>query len=205
MRRSKLGDFLKTFWVSPRKNPDFFWVFVGRLLLYTGYFAVTGYNLFILQDHVGLGDEGVGQVAVLGLVALLGMLPAIIIAGALSDKLRRRRIFIFISSALVGLGMLFPLFSPTSTSMLIMSFVAGIGFGAFQAVDQALMTEVLPDASSYGKDLGVVNIAATLPQTLAPGVGGAIVLAFGYGGLFPVGIALSLLGAFAVYFIKSVR
>lgn len=201
----KLGDFLKTFWVSPRKNPDFFWVFVGRLLLYTGYFAVTGYNLFILQDHVGLGDEGVGQVAVLGLVALLGMLPAIIIAGALSDKLRRRRIFIFISSALVGLGMLFPLFSPTSTSMLIMSFVAGIGFGAFQAVDQALMTEVLPDASSYGKDLGVVNIAATLPQTLAPGVGGAIVLAFGYGGLFPVGIALSLLGAFAVYFIKSVR
>ena len=201
----RLSDFLKTFWVDPRKNPDFFWAFVGRLLLYTGYFAVTGYNLYVLQDHVGLGNEGVGQVAILGLVALLGMLPAIIVAGALSDKLRRRRVFIFVSSLLVGVGMLFPWFSPTLTSMLIMSFVAGVGFGAFQAVDQALMTEVLPDAASFGKDLGVVNIAATLPQTLAPGVGGAIVLAFGYEGLFPVGIALSLLGAVAVYFIKSVR
>jgi MFS family permease len=201
----RVVDFLKTFWVNPRKNPDFFWAFLGRLFLYTGYFAVTGYNLYILQDHVGLGADGVGQVAVLGLVALLGMLPAIIIAGALSDKLRRRRVFIFISSLLVGVGMLFPWIAPTLTSMLLMSFIAGVGFGAFQAVDQALMTEVLPDAASYGKDLGVVNIAATLPQTLAPGVGGAIVLAFGYAGLFPVGIALSLLGAFAVYLIKSVR
>lgn len=44
--------------------------------------------------------------------------------------------------------------------------VSGLGFGAFQAVDQALMSEVLPSAA-FGKDLGVVNIAATQPQTLA--------------------------------------
>ena len=43
----------------------------------------------------------------------------------------------------------------------------------FQAVDTALMSEVLPSAKSFAKDLGVVNIAATLPQTLAPAVAGA--------------------------------
>ena len=64
---------------------------------------------------------------------------------------------------------------------------------------------MLPSADSFAKDLGVVNIAATLPQTLAPGVGGAIVLAFTYAGLFPVGIVLSILGAFAVFMIKSVK
>lgn len=201
----RIDDFLRTFWVDPLRYPDFFWAFVGRLLLYTGYFAVTGFNLFILQDHIGLGDEGVGLVAVLGLVGLLGMLPAIIIAGPLSDRLGRRRIFVFISSVVVAIGMLIPWISPTLPSMLTMAFIAGAGFGAFQAVDQALITEVLPGEDSYGKDLGVVNIAATLPQTLAPGVGGAIVLAFGYSGLFPVGIVLSLLGAIAVYCIRSVR
>lgn len=51
----------------------------------------------------------------------------------------------------------------------------------------------------------VANLAATLPQTLAPGVAGAIVLSFGYAGLFPIGIVLSVLGAFAVWPIKGVR
>ena len=104
-----------------------------------------------------------------------------------------------------GLALIVPWVSPTFQSWLIMTFVAGLGFGMFQAVDTALMSEVLPSAKSFAKDLGVVNIAATLPQTLAPGVAGAIVLAFGYAALFPVGIVLSLLGAFAVWPIKAVR
>ena len=37
--------FLKTFWVSPRLHPDFAWGFAGRLLLFTGYFVVAGYQL----------------------------------------------------------------------------------------------------------------------------------------------------------------
>ena len=73
------------------------------------------------------------------------------------------------------------------------------------AVDQALMSEVLPSAKSFAKDLGVVNIAATLPQTLAPGIAGLIVLAFGYAALFPIAIVLGLLGAFAIFPIKSTR
>ncbi len=68
---------------------------------------------------------------------------------------------------------------------MLMTFISGFGFGMFQAVDTALMSQVLPSAKSFAKDLGVVNIAATLPQTLAPGVAGAIVLIFGYVGLFP--------------------
>ena len=36
-------------------------------------------------------------------------------------------------------------------------------------------------------------------------VAGVIVLVFGYAGLFPVGIALSILGAFAVWPIRSTR
>ena len=92
-----------------------------------------------------------------------------------------------------------PIVSPTVGGWMIMTALSGLGFGCFQAVDQALMSEVLPSAKSYAKDLGVVNIAATLPQTLAPAVAGAIVVSFGFVGLFPVGIVLSVLGAFAVW------
>ncbi len=199
-----LADFLKTFWVNPIAYPDFFWAFTGRLLLYTGYFAVTGYQLFILTDYLGI-ESPASVIPLLGLVSLAGILVATIISGPLSDKLGRRKIFVFLSSAIVGLAMLVPWFAPTFESWLIFVAISGFGFGMFQAVDQALMSMVLPSAKSFAKDLGVVNIAATLPQTLAPGVAGIIVLAFGYAGLFPIGIALSILGALAVWPIKAVR
>lgn len=200
----KLGDFLRTFWVSPRQHPDFFWAFTGRLLLYTGYFAVTGYQLFILTDYLGVAEPQT-VIPLIGVISLAGILLATVVSGPLSDKLGRRKIFVFISSIVTGLALVFPWISPTLTSWLIMTFIAGLGFGMFQAVDTALMSEVLPSAKSFAKDLGVVNIAATLPQTLAPGVAGAIVLSFGYAGLFPVGIVLSIVGAFAVWPIKAVR
>jgi MFS family permease len=200
----RFGDFLRTFWVSPIKHPDFFWAFTGRLLLYTGYFAVTGYQLFILTDYLGI-EKPETVIPLLGLISLAGILIATIVSGPLSDRVGRRKPFVFASSVVTGLAMLLPWTAPNLTSWMIFTFIAGLGFGMFQAVDTALMSEVLPSAKSFAKDLGVVNIAATLPQTLAPGVAGAIVLLFGYAGLFPVGIALSILGAFAVWPIKATR
>ena len=202
-----LSAFLHTFWVNPVKHPDFFWAFTGRLLLYTGYFAVTGYQFYILSDYIGLGDEGAtAAIPVFGLLSLVGMITAMVVSGPLSDKLGRRKIFVFGSSVLVGLALLVPLLMPTYTGWLIFTVLAGLGFGMFQSVDQALMSQVLPSKESFGKDLGVVNIAATLPQILAAAVGGAIVLAFGgYAALFPIGIILSVLGAFAVWPIKAVK
>ncbi|MET0734733.1 MAG: MFS transporter [Microbacterium sp.] len=200
-----LKTFLSTFWVNPIKHPDFFWAFTGRLLLYTGYFAVINFQLFILSDYIGLGDAATSMVPILSLAGLPGIIISIAVSGPISDRFGRRKPFVFASSILVAVAMLFPLFMPTFTGMLIMSIIAGFGFGMFQSIDTALMSEVLPSKESFAKDLGIVNIAATLPQTLAPGVAGLIVYNLGYAALFPVGIALSILGALAVWPIKAVR
>ncbi|QKJ20606.1 MFS transporter [Microbacterium hominis] len=199
-----LKAFLGTFWVNPIQHPDFFWAFTGRLLLYTGYFAVTGYQLFLLTDYFGV-ESPETVIPLLGLISLSGILLATIVSGPLSDRLGRRKPFVFASSVVVGAAFLLPWVWQDLNAWMIMTFISGLGFGMFQAVDTALMSEVLPSAKSFAKDLGVVNIAATLPQTLAPGVAGAIVLAFGYAGLFPVAIVLGIAGAFAVWPIKAVR
>ncbi|WP_426518105.1 MFS transporter [Diaminobutyricibacter sp. McL0618] len=202
-----LSIFLHTFWVSPTKHPDFFWAFTGRLLLYTGYFMVTGYQLYILTDYIHLGSAGaLAAIPLFGIASLLGIIVATVVAGPISDRIGRRKPFVFASSILVGAALIIPMVSPTFAGWLAFSVVSGLGFGAFQSVDQALMSEVLPSATSFGKDLGVVNIAATLPQTIAPAVAGFIILSFGgYIALFPIGIVLSILGAFAVWFIKAVK
>lgn len=200
----KLGDFLRTFWVNPITHPDFFWAFTGRLLLYTGYFAVTGYQLFLLTDYFRI-EAPETVIPVLGLLSLVGILISTVVSGPLSDRIGRRKPFVFASAAVVSLGFLLPWLWQDVTAWIIMTFIAGFGFGMFQAVDTALISEVLPSAKSFAKDLGVVNIAATLPQTLAPAVAGAIVLTFGYQGLFPVAIVLGILGALAVWPIRSVK
>lgn len=199
-------EFLKTFWVNPRQHPDFGWAFLGRLLLYTGYFVVIGYQLYILEDYIDLGDAAARTVPLIALAGMPSTILAIMISGPLSDRFGRRKIFVFLSSSIVAVAMLIPLVMPTVAGMVAMSVVAGFGFGMFQSVDTALMSEVLPSVRTYGKDLGVVNIAATLPQTVAPAVAGVVILVLGgYTALFPVAAALSVLGALAVWPIKAVR
>ncbi|MFF1635276.1 MFS transporter [Leifsonia sp. NPDC058248] len=200
-----LGVFLRTFWVSPRKHRDFFWGFLGRILLYTGYFAVTGYQLYVLQDYIGLGSKAAGVVALLGIVNLLGVIVTMSFSGPLSDRLGRRKVFVIVASVVMAVGMAIPLVSPTLIGMILFTLVSSFGFGAYMSVDGALMADLLPSANSYAKDLGVLNIAATLPQTVGPFLSGAIVVVAGYAALFPVGIALALLGALAILPIKSVR
>lgn len=197
-------DFLKTFWVNPIKHPDFFWAFTGRLLLYTGYFAVTGYQLYLLRYYFRV-EAPETVIPLLGLLSLVGIVISTLISGPLSDRIGRRKPFVVASAVVVALGFLLPWLWQDVTAWFIMTFIAGFGFGMFQAVDTALISEVLPSAKSFAKDLGIVNIAATLPQTLAPGIAGAIVLAFGYAALFPIAIVLGILGAIAVLPIKAVR
>lgn len=201
----RLRDFALTFWVNPIAHPDFFWAFTGRLLLYTGYFLVVAYQLYLLQDYIGLGDEAVALLPLVSAAALPTLIVAVAVSGPWSDRVGRRKPFVVAASLIVGLAQLVPWVWPTFEGMIVFALLAGLGFGAFQAVDTALVSQVLPDSHAHAKDLGVVNIAATLPQTLAPALAGAVVLAFGYAGLFPAAITLSVLGALAVLPIRSVR
>lgn len=201
-----LRDFLTTFWVSPRQHPDFAWAFVSRLFIYTGFNVVMTYQLYLLREYVGLTrGEAVSLVPVIGLVSVVGILATTLTAGPASDRVGRRKVFVVVGAVVIAIALVIPWVIPTVPGMIAFAFCMGLGFGAFQSVDTALMSEVLPSADSHAKDLGVVNIAQVLPQTIAPAVAGAVVLGFGYAGIFPVAIALSLLGALAVLPIRSVR
>ncbi|MDO9589593.1 MAG: MFS transporter [Microcella sp.] len=201
----RLRDFALTFWVNPIAHRDFFWAFTGRLLLYTGYFLVVAYQRYLLQDYIGLGAEAVTRLPFVSAAALPTLVLAVAISGPWSDRVGRRKPFVVASSLIVSLAQAVPWVWPTFEGMIVFALLAGLGFGAFQAIDTALVSQVLPDSHAHAKDLGVVNIAATLPQMVAPALAGVVVLSFGFAGLFPAAIALSVLGALAVLPIRSVR
>jgi len=198
-------DVLRTFWVNPVKHPDFFWAFTGRLLLITGFYSASSFGLYILQDYIGLGEGAVQVVPLIGLAVLVGIVSSTIVAGPLSDRIGRRKVFIFIAGVVLAIALMAPFVWPTVPGMLVYAFLSGVGFGAYQAVDYALVTEVLPSQASAGRDLGIINITATLPQTFGAAAAGLVVTTVGYAALFPIAAVLVVLGALAIIPVRSVR
>ncbi len=196
---------LRTFWVDPRRHPDFAYGFIGRLMTLMGFYLVNTFQLFLLQDYVGLGDEAVKVLPLLALAALGATLVSTVLGGPLSDRIGRRKPVAVAAGLLIAASLVAPWLMPTVTGFAIYALVAGLGFGAYLAVDQALLTEVLPTTADNGRYLGVLNIAVALPSALAAAVAGTIVSTLGYSAIFPVGIVISVIGAVAVLPIRSVR
>lgn len=200
------GDFFRTFWVNPVKFPNFAWTFFGRFLIFVGYFPLSAYTLYILQSYIGLGEDAAASVAVIGLASLLGTVVGTPIAGFLVDKIGRVKPLVFCSAVILIISFAIPMVWPTVTGMIVYSFIAGLGLGSFLSVDYVLITQVLPSKEQAGKDLGIINITSTLPQTIGVAVAGLVVTVFGgYFALFPVAIVFVLVGGFLIFLVRGVR
>ncbi|ALO12708.1 Major facilitator superfamily MFS_1 protein [Streptomyces venezuelae] len=194
---------------SALRHHDFRWAFIGRALLILGYFAVAGFQLYILKDHTVLpaGLSAEEAVAVLTPLNAIAMVVSTVLGGWLSDRFDRRKLFVGASAALAAVALVIPAVSTSWTAMLAFSVVNGLGFGCYMAVDTALVTMVLPTAEDAARDMGVLNVANAGPQIIAPFVASLIVSLSGggYTALFLVAAVLSVLGALAVRPIRGVR
>ena len=88
---------------------------------------------------------------------------------------------------------------------MLAALVLGLGYGVYLAVDQALITQVLPNAEDRGRDLGVINVANALPQVLAPVIAAPIVTSLGgYPALYTATAVVTVVSGVLVRNIKSV-
>lgn len=196
---------IQGFWISPRKYPDFGWTLLSRILVNFGNAFGTTMLLYFLQ--FGLNDKNAeDDLTTLILIYMVFVVLASLFLGKLSDKLGRRKVFVFVASALQAIAALLLALVPDLGVAMVAAGLLGLGYGCFLSVDQALATEVLPDARTRGKDLGIMNIATAVPQALAPLLGAFIVAALvGFQGLFLVAAVATVLGALAILPIRSVR
>ena len=199
------GRLIDELWISPRLYPDFGWTLLGRILVNTGNALGTTLLLYFLM--YGLNDENAeDDLIVLTLIYRVFVVLSSLGAGALSDRLGRRRIFVFVSSTLQAVAALLLAFVPELSVAMIAAGLLGAGYGCFLSVDQALATQVLPDPATRGKDLGIMNIATAVPQAMAPLLGAAVVAWLGgFQGLFILSALFAFGGALAVARIRSVR
>ena len=203
-----LRELAGTFYINPRRNPDFAWAFLSRFLLVTAYAFLITYQTYYLLAQVGTAEADVPHQVYLGtLVQSSALIAASPVAGRLSDRSGRRKVFVIVAAIIYGVALFVIAGSHGFDGYLIGMAISGIGFGMYMAVDLALVVDVLPDADHAAKDLGVLNIAGALPFAVAPALAPAL-LALGngsYGFLYVVAGGCALLGAAAVTPIRGVR
>ncbi|ARH91160.1 MFS transporter [Streptomyces sp. MOE7] len=195
---------LRGLWISPRRHPDLAWAWLTRFLINLGNALALLYLLYYLRDVLRRPDPGGG---VLVLTALNGvtLLGTVVVGGIWSDRTGRRKPFVLGAGVIMAAATGLLAGWQTWTGALCAAALLGVGFGVFTSVDLALMTEVLPAAADRAKDLGVINIANSLPQVAAPVLAAPLVHHLGgYRVLYAVAAAIGLVGALLVRRIRGV-
>jgi len=210
--KKQLGAAIREFF-RPMLGGDFAWVIFTRFFVSAGITAVAYYLNNFFRDVVGVSDPG-QFTSTWFLVVLVVAIPFGLAGGYFSDRMKKRKIFVFASGGFQAfVALVFIAFFPKAIPIVFALGAAyGVGYGLYYAVDWALACDTLPDRSSSAKDMGLFHIALTLPQFVVPFFAGpaldhfnAVSPNLGYRVVFASAIVLLAIGTIFVSRIRSVR
>jgi MFS family permease len=201
-------DMIKAYWISPKQYPDFAWAWITRFLASLAIAMGTLYLLYFLEGPVHYRQHfhsaATNGLEILIIIYTICVVLTAVVGGVISDRMGKRKMIVTVSGILMGLAAVLLTFVETWNATLIAAVLFGIGFGAYLAVDQALITQVLPAAKDRAKDLGIINIAIVGPAAIGPAIAAPITSIFGYPALFGATAIVAALGSILVWRIKSV-
>jgi MFS family permease len=207
----KLKNILTSFWLNPRRYPNFGYTWLSRFFVFFSYTTLTNFVFFYLRDAVHYNQLFPGSTLAQGQQTFfLIFTPVIVVSslvcGVLSDRVQRRKVFVIASCILIALGLFSLTALPTWTGVLLGDVILSLGVGGYLSSDLALASLVLPTIRDGGKDLGILNTAIFLPMVVAPIVASAILGATqSYTVLFGLLTVAAILAMVCTLPIKGIR
>jgi MFS family permease len=157
------------------RERSYVWLLISRLFILMGGAALLNFMLSnYLPDshHLTQEETGLAFIPMLGLATLFSLL-AIVPASRLSDRIGRKPV-IYGCSAIGALGLAMIAFAPNIPIATIGAGLFGASQGTFLSVDWALMTDIIPKASS-GRYMGLSNVVTASATTIAVVIGGPVI------------------------------
>jgi MFS family permease len=210
---------LRMFDFRPWRNPDFAWVLVTRFLVTMGMALIQNWIPYYLHDVLKFAHTELVTAQFLASIAIAGLCSSAL-AGWLSDRIGRKQLVYIAGGIMAPIGIIVIIaqlyINSTTTLFPILlgaGVIFGVGYGAYQSVDWALVADVLPGQEHFARDLGVWNISLSFPQILAPAIAGPLITTFtmhgqiaaGYQILFGLATTSCLTGTIAVHAIRGVK
>jgi len=207
----RISNFRAVYWLNPIIHRDFALTWLARFLMFLSYTTAIYFLFYFLQDAVHYSHLFPGHTTAQGVQTLYAInvgciVIASLLAGMLSDKLQRRKVFLIAAGILMMVGLLLYALFPTWLVVIVATGALGSGTGIFLAVNVALGSQVLPAARDRGKDTGLINAAFVLPTIFSPVIAGITLSTLhNYLVLFSLLAVIALIGALLILPIKTVR
>lgn len=202
----------RQFSFSALGDRDFMLAFASRMLVQTAVALNVLYLLFFLdrETNVARALPSLRIEAVAGGLLIVSTALAVVaglVGGRLSDRIGQRRRIVFAGAALLAAGTLLMVAFPQWPGPLVAQAIFGIGVGLYGITEAVLAAEVLPSAKDAGRDLGLLNVASTSAQMLAPSLALVALARFGEDlqVVYSAGSALAILGGSFVLALSRVR
>jgi MFS family permease len=155
------------------RERSFLWLVASRLAILMGGATLVQLATFYLARSMSLGEHDAGLVLIplVGLVAI-GTVASVVPSARISDRVGRKPV-IWVSCAIGAVGLAVVASAPSLPMAYVGALLYGVSAGIFLAVDWALMTDIIPKASS-GRYMGLSNVATASAGVLAVAVGGTL-------------------------------
>jgi MFS family permease len=166
------------------KERSYVWLLTSRFFFLMGGAVLVNLIITYLKQTHGLSEDASNSTNLVMLVTIVvANVLAIIPSARLSDRIGRKPV-IYASCVIGFVGIALAALAPAVPLAIVGGALFGASAGTFLAVDWALMTDIIPKASS-GRYMGLSNVATTSSTVIAVATGGllldAVNIGFGLG------------------------
>lgn len=189
------------------RRHDLIAAWAGRLLVQAAGNALSLYLLYYFESIVPAVDPAdlAPRVGHLLTVAYVLSLPVALLAGRVSDRVARRKPVLLGGALLAAAGLVGMAMAPDWRWAAVAFVAYAIGSAVFQALHSAFAMQLLPSPAHRGRDLGLFNLANTLPALLGPLLAWALATPADFSAVLVVLAALTLAGGAAMMAVRSRR
>jgi MFS family permease len=204
----------------PRRDRDFAWVVGTRLLMMLGINTVQAFLQYYFHDVLGSTNQE-AQVGTFIIYLTLAAALTTFFGGWLSTRYGRKRMVYLSGGLMTVVAVIFIADNFLASAGTISQsaginaaqqggVIFGLGYGAYLSVDWALVADVLPNHERFARDMGIWNIALTIPQVVAFVIGSVLLSlpftpSIRYSLLFLTFVLYCLAGTVTVRYIKAVK
>jgi len=144
-----------------------------------GLFASNGLTVPLMANHFGELGAGPAIVGMMFAAQQLGSLIAPYLWEAQSDRMARRRPIVMVALALSALSLFVIALTTTWWVVIVAQLLLGIAGAGFSAGSLALVGDLIEDAQSRGRMLGIFRTTGSLAFALTAVAGGFVADAYG--------------------------
>ena len=147
-------------------------VLISRALINVGFYTLFGFLFFFVRESLGIADARTPTGILILLFTIAGVGGAAL-AGRAADRVDKR-VVVTVSCAAIAVAVGAFALAPTFAVALVCAVASGAAWGAFFTADWAIAYAVLP-RTALAAAMGVWNLAAAIPQVIAPAITGPLV------------------------------